>query len=333
MFRSATFKLTVWYTVIIVLISLMFSAVVYRLAASELANGLAHQSARFSNEYPAFSSNPLFREQSELADGTHQIITNLIVFNVFVFITAGFASYALARRTLQPIEMAHEQQKRFTADVSHELRTPLTALRMETEVALLDKNNSKTSLRDTLRSNLEEAAKLEQLISSLMRLTKLEATELQQQFINISLPAIVDEAVAVTTKVAQAQTITIKTDVAAGFIHGDRASLVQLLVVLLDNAIKYSKPMSVVTIKGMVQNEHATISVSDTGVGIEPRALSHVFERFYRADKARTDSSTSGYGLGLSIAKYIADMHAGCITLRSRTGHGTTATVQLPTAH
>src|SRR5206468_328883 len=98
---------------------------------------------------------------------------------------SGFASYGLARRTLRPIEESHEQQKRFTADVSHELRTPLTALKMSSEVALMDAAASKPALREALQSNLEEADKLELLINNLLRLTRLEATELQQTFSDI----------------------------------------------------------------------------------------------------------------------------------------------------
>ena len=141
---------------IIVLVSLVFSMIVYRMAVSELQAGLSHQSARLSSEFPAFSSNPQFRFADELKTGRRTIIANLAALNAIVFVCAGFASYGLARRTLQPIERSHEQQTRFTADVSHELRTPLTALKMESEVALLNTAASKKELRNALKSNIEE---------------------------------------------------------------------------------------------------------------------------------------------------------------------------------
>jgi signal transduction histidine kinase len=332
MFRSATFKLTVWYMLIIVAISLMFSLVVYHLAVNELASGLSHQSERFSNEFPAFSNNPLLRQRSELSSGTHQIITNLIVFNALVFVTAGFGSYALARRTLEPIEDAHEQQKRFTADVSHELRTPLTALKMETEVALLDKELKSPGLRAALRSNLEEADKLELLINNLLKLTKLEAEELERTFTTVSLKEVVNEAVALTHQQAEAKAITLTRTGNEGTVLGDKATLTQLAVILLDNALKYSKDGSSVEITQTSDERTARLTIIDRGVGIEKAALEHVFERFYRANKARTGGVTEGYGLGLSIAKHIADMHGGTITLSSRVGHGTTASVTLPKA-
>lgn len=330
MFRDATFKLTLWYLLIIVLISLAFSLVVYQLAMTELANGLAHQTERFSSELPAYSNNPFFHETSELVSGRHQIITNLSVFNIIVFFTAGFASYALARRTLEPIEITHEQQKRFTADVSHELRTPLTALKMETEVALLDKTLTQQDLRNALESNLEEADKLEVLINNLMRLTKLETTALQQQFSKVDMQEVIDEALAATAKSVAARKIVIDAKVKSAFVCGDRASLVQLFIVLIDNAIKYSPVASKVVIASPTNADEIVISVKDQGQGIEPKALEHVFERFYRADRARQAGATQGFGLGLSIAKHIADMHNATITLTSRLGHGTTATVTLP---
>src|SRR5665213_2436774 len=182
MFRSATFKLTMWYLGLVVLISVGFSIVLYHVATAELARGLHFQTQQIFNKFPIFDDSPLLRSGPDLSDGAHRILLRLIGFNIIVFVGAGFASYWLARRTLRPIEEAHEQQKRFTADVSHELRTPLTAIKMESEVALLNKQGSGAELRQVLQSNLEEVAKLETLINNLLRLTRLEASELQQNF-------------------------------------------------------------------------------------------------------------------------------------------------------
>ena len=334
MFRSATFKLTAWYMLIIVAITLLFSFVIYRLASDELASSLAHQSARFIDEFPAFSSNGLLRETSELNQGRREILGNLVLINIGVFITAGIASYALARRTLRPIEAAHTQQKRFTADVSHELRTPLTALHMETEVALMDKRASKTHLRQALESNLEETLKLERLINSLMRLTKLEAAELQQSFVPIAVEDIVTDALETAAAVATQRQIKLVTKKLPSVnVLGDRASLSQLCLVLLENAIKYSTAGSDVEISGSRSGDSVSIIISDHGVGIERDALQHIFDRFYRADKARTSGNTTGFGLGLSIAKQIAETHKGSVTIKSRLNHGTTAIIQLPLAN
>jgi signal transduction histidine kinase len=330
MLKSATAKLTAWYLFIVILVGIAFSIVVYNMAVGQLQAGLTHQSARFSDEFPAFSNNPEFANQRELREGKQKIITNLVVFDSFVLFCAGFASYALARRTIEPMQLAHEQQKRFTADVSHELRTPLTALRMSSEVALIDPKASKEELRNALESNIEEADKMQLLVSNLLRLTKLETEELQAHFSSVAMKETINDAITQTAKNAEFKNISVVADLNEINVTGDRASLTQLVVILLDNAIKYSPKESVVSLKLATTGTFAEVTIRDNGVGIEPKELTHIFERFYRADKARLNSSTEGFGLGLSIAKHIADIHNSQIIITSRPGHGTTAKVLIP---
>ena len=143
MFRSATFKLTMWYLALVMAISLVFSVVLYSVAAGELDRGLNNETRRIYQKFPVFEGSPVLRPGADYDSGAHRILLRLAGFNIIVLVGAGWASYWLARRTLEPIEQAHEQQKRFTADVSHELRTPLTALKMESEVALMNDKNGK----------------------------------------------------------------------------------------------------------------------------------------------------------------------------------------------
>ena len=331
MFRSATFKLTMWYLCLVMAISLIFSVVLYHVTTGELDLGLNRETQRIYNQFPVFDNSPLLRPTQDYDTGTHRILLRLVGLNIIVLVGAGFASYWLARRTLEPIEAAHEQQKRFTADVSHELRTPLTALKMESEVALMNKQNDKTALRATLTSNLEEVGKLEVLINNLLRLTRLEVDELQQNFVQQDIQVIATAAVDQVQKLAKAHNISLENAVHNLSVSGDQDSLTQLLVILLDNAIKYSPTGSKVELGSRRSGDQVILTVKDNGAGIEPAALEHVFDRFYRADnsRAKTDSA-EGFGLGLSIAKMIADVHHGTITLASRPGHGTTATVTLP---
>jgi two-component system, OmpR family, sensor histidine kinase CiaH len=331
MFRSATFKLTMWYLAIVMAISLAFSGVLYQQASGELSRGLHRESQRISSQFPVFQGNPILRMNGDLATSDQDLLFRLAGFNVIVLVAAGFASYWLARRTLAPIEEAHEQQKRFTADVSHELRTPLTALRMESEVALLNEQTTKAELRQTLESNLEEVDKLEGLINNLLRLTRLEVDELRQQFIDVSSQAIMDQALARVEKTAALRSIKLKCDGHEDhFLNGDADSLVQLLVILLDNAVKYSPNGATVSLGAMTQDGWLTFSVADHGTGIAPEDLEHIFDRFYRADSSRTKAGSEGFGLGLSIAKLIADIHGGIISISSRPGQGTTAVFKLP---
>jgi signal transduction histidine kinase len=333
MFRSATFKLTMWYLAIVMAISLVFSVVLYNVAAGELDRGLNNETRRIYRQFPVFQGSPMLRPGADYDNGAHRILLRLVAFNVVVLVGAGAASYWLARRTLRPIEEAHEQQKRFTADVSHELRTPLTALKMETEVALMNGKNGKKELQAVLNSNLEEAAKLESLINNLLRLTRLEAGELQQQFNLLSGKTVAEIAVTQVEKLAKERGIKVTTKLSKTPVSGDQDSLTQLLVILLDNAIKYSPSGSTVGLSVKTANGHAIFQVTDHGNGMKRETLEHVFDRFYRGDDgSRSKSDSNGFGLGLSIAKMVADLHGATINLESRPGHGTTATVSLPIA-
>ncbi len=333
MFRSATFKLTMWYLAIVMIISLCFSMVLYNVATNELDRGLRNETKRLYDKYPSIiEGTPTLRPGEDYDDGAHRIFLRLALFNLIVLVGAGFSGYWLARRTLRPIEQAHEQQKRFTADVSHELRTPLTALRMESEVALMNKKTGANDLRKTIGSNLEEVTKLEALVNNLLRLAHLETDELRSNFTPVDGQAVVKTALKRVGQVASSRHISMKSKMEDLPLEGDKNSLVQLVVILLDNAIKYSPDNSVVEVETRIADKKAVISVKDRGRGIDPIALEHVFDRFYRADKSRAKGGDmpEGYGLGLSIAKMIADLHDGSIRLESRAKEGTTATVTLP---
>ncbi|HVX47781.1 MAG TPA: HAMP domain-containing sensor histidine kinase [Candidatus Saccharimonadales bacterium] len=331
MFRSATFKLTMWYLGIVMAISLIFSVVLYHVTTGELGRGLHSETQRIYRQFPVFEGNPLLRPGTDYDTGAHRILLRLVGFNILVLIGAGWASYWLARRTLEPIEEAHEQQKRFTADVSHELRTPLTALKMESEVALMNDKNGKKELRAVLASNLEEADKLESLINNLLKLTRLEAGELQQQFSMTDSKTVAEAAIGQIDKAAKEHKIKLKTDLKKVALTGDQESLSQLLVILLDNAIKYGGDGSIVEVYTGQQDGDAVFKVTDHGDGMDAATLDHVFDRFYRGKgESRSKAESDGFGLGLSIAKMIADLHDGVITLESRPGKGTMATFALP---
>jgi two-component system sensor histidine kinase CiaH len=333
MFRSATFKLTMYYLAIIAVISISFSSALYHMALDDLAYGLQQQTRRISDNFPVFYDSPYLRSNAELAAGRDHLIGRLVLFNVFVLGAAGFASYALARRTLQPIEAAHKLQKRFTADVSHELRTPLTALKMEAEVALLDPNLSKTELRNVIGSSIEEAEKLTNLVNSLLRLGQLDDAEKSQLFTVFPIENALQSAILQVQAACLSQAVSVEiTGTVDAHVNGDQATLIQLFVILLDNAIKYSPSNSVVQVNAATIQHMVQVSIRDHGIGIPKNDLEHVFERFYRADSARSASTTSGFGLGLSIAKLIADSHHATVSLTSAEGKGTTATLLIPQA-
>jgi signal transduction histidine kinase len=333
MFRSATLRLTLWYLAIVMFISLLFSFALFSVTTNELNRGLHSESQSLYNQFPVFQNDPHvnFKPKPYFDTSEHRILLRLIGFNVIVLFAAGFSSYWLAKRTLEPIEAAHHQQKRFTSDVSHELRTPLTAIKMESEVALLNDQAPAKELRATLESNLEEVGKLEVLINNLLRLSRLEADELQQNFQKTNTEIVIAEAIDKVKKAADSHSIEIDTKGTSEEFFGDKESITQLISILIDNSIKYSPNGSRILVSNIKSKDSVTIKVKDEGVGIDPLALQHVFDRFYRADNSRTKTiDAQGFGLGLSIAKMIADVHKANITLTSKVGQGTTATIIIP---
>jgi two-component system sensor histidine kinase CiaH len=332
MFRSATVRLTLWYLAIAMGISLLFSVALFNVTTGELRSGLHKESQSIYNQFPVFQGDPNvnIRPDSYYHTASHVILLRLVAFNLIVLIGAGISSYLLAKRTLDPIEAAHKQQKRFTSDVSHELRTPLTAIKMESEVALLAKDLPISELRQTLESNVEEVNKLETLINNLLRLSRLEADELQQNFVTITSADVVKHAIDKVGKMAESHDIKLVSEGSSADFHGDLESLSQLLTILIDNSIKYSSPKTTIRIEYTNDKDNVIWQIKDEGVGIKADALSHIFDRFYRAESSRNKNGHEGYGLGLSIAKMIADVHNGDVTLNSQPGKGTTAIVSIP---
>ena len=327
-YKSATLKLTISYLILVMSISIIFSGVVYHFATDTLANGLIRQEARIYHAFPVFTNNRFFIQDNDIRAGSHRILADLFYFNLLVLIGSGFASYWLAKRTLAPIEASNERQKRFVADASHELRTPLTALKMDTELALLDKRAPSSELRSALQSNLEETDKLTSLLNNLLRLSQLESGAVLFKFRQLSSASIISGAISEITSRAKSKNISLEEPQNVIKLQGDRDSLIQLLVILLDNAVKYSPHGSNIRISASSDKNESVISIIDNGKGIDQESLQHVFDRFYRADKSR--SNVDGYGLGLSIAKEIADLHNGSISITSKVDFGTQASIHLP---
>ncbi|MCL4357314.1 HAMP domain-containing histidine kinase [Patescibacteria group bacterium] len=326
MFKSATFKLTVSYLVVLMVISIVFSAVVYRVGSDNLVYGLSRETQELSTAFPIFNGTQFAQPNPhDLAAARNHLLDELILTNLLVLVGGGLISYILARETLKPIEDTHEQQKRFVADVSHELRTPLTAIRMESEVALMDETMPEIELRKVIASNIEEASKLEALINNLMKLSRMEAQKLQQSFSEINLKQIAQDSITQVKPLAERHKIQLNYKGSSVKINGDPDSIAQMIVIFLDNAIKYSPNGSVVNIYSGIHAGQPYVKVTDHGKGIAANELEHVFDRFYRADAAR--SGKGGYGLGLSIAKMIADVHRANITITSTLGKGTSVNV------
>jgi len=179
--------------------------------------------------------------------------------------------------------------------------------------------NGKMNLSDAkklLNSNLEEIGKLESLSNALLKLAKFQE-ELRHEFKIISLPEVVTEAYEKVEKLAKEKSIIFENSFKDIKVFGDRESLIELFVIFLDNAIKYSPQKSKILIEIKEENKHSVVTIQDYGVGIKASDMPHIFDRFYRADHSRSKEKTNGYGLGLSIAKNIIDLHKGNISVKS----------------
>lgn len=335
MFHRPSTRLAGLYLAILMTISLFFSVLVYQLSVQELERGLRRPEPVLQLPVNAGGlsmeiRNQIITERRELFDTAQdRIIARLIIINLLILVSGGFLSYYLALRTLKPIEEAHETQSRFTADASHELRTPITAMRSENEVALM---NPKLSLKDAkqqLQSNVEELEKLSSLSDGLLRLAQLEYKDVPTDELKAS--SIIDEAVQRVMPLAETRKIHIIANSSTdAVVMGDATSLYESIVILLDNAIKYSPEASEVSLQTDKKQKHVTITVSDHGPGITADELPHIFDRFYRADSSRTKQVVGGYGLGLAIAKNIIEKHGGSLSANSILGSGSSFTIRLP---
>ena len=328
--QSAVLKLALWYLVIIMVLSATFSGVLYRISSVELNRGLRRQNI-FLNQPPP--EDPLAFEQfrlDQLQESRKRLSQNIWLVNLAILLAGGAGSYWFARRSLKPIQDAMDAQSRFTADASHELRTPLAAMQTEIEVVLRDPKLDQEMAANILRSNLEEIAKLKSLSDGLLRLARENGKSTPVE--SVTLEKITKEAVNQVSSLANDKEITITNSVSDITVLGDEQNLVELAVILLDNAIKYSEPKTTVKLSSKKHNKYGYLTVADQGQGIKASDLPHIFDRFYRADSSRSKEKVAGYGLGLSIAKKIADLHKGTIEAKSTPGKGSTFTVRLPLA-
>jgi signal transduction histidine kinase len=332
MFRDATLRLTGLYVAVLALICLFFSVNLYRVSTTELDAGLRQETVYLQNAPQfggAIDNSFLAKRDFQFNEAKQRILLGLIELDLFILILGGVGSYFLARRTVRPIEEAHNAQVRFTADASHELRTPLAAMRSEIEVALRDRKLTTIQAKQLFESNLEELQRLTGLTDSLLKLARDAEVP---KFTTVSLAGVVVDAVVNVTKAATEKNITLKTSGTTVKVKADRSSLTQLIMILLDNAIKYSPTGTIVTVETALTDATVMIRIADQGTGIAPADLPHIFERFYRADQSRSQAQVPGYGLGLAIAKQLAELHHGSLSVESTPGQGSIFTIQLPQA-
>ena len=311
LFDRAIIKLTIIYSAIILLICVGFSGAFF-----------ATTTNRF--EQAPIARMPVIDDRSDVIAVMHrrdneikqQLLTDLIVVNAIVITCGIITSYFLARRTLKPIRNNIESQKQFVANASHELRTPLSAISIENEVLLREKTLTKDQLVSQIQSNLEETKKLQRLTSNLLELSHDDDVVLTK----ISIKPLAEEAICGMKKTADIKNIRIFNNTKPIQMTVNRKMLVEIISILIENAVKYSPEKS----KILLKTEHDKIMIIDEGCGIDDEDLPHIFERFYRAEKSHT---TDGYGLGLSLAHHLAERMNLNVTAKNNSNKGTTFTI------
>ena len=315
-------------------ITFSFSAAAYRSTTRQMERALEMQERRVKNRFfnipnPPFPPNEPIIDKETVKQIEKEILTRLLLINVLILIGAGIPGYWLAGKTLKPIEEMAEKQKKFTVDAAHELKTPLTAMKTNLEVNLRDKNLDLKKAKTVLESTINDIDSLTLLTNSLILQSKYQNYKNGKRD-SINLKESAQNVIAKLEPIAKEKKIKINLDADEIKTRGDENFVRELLTILVDNAIKFSKKEGKIEISIKAKNNWAQISVKDNGIGIDEKDIPYIFDRFYKADTSRSKNEAPGFGLGLSIAKEIVEAHKGKISVKSKKGTGTEFLIKLP---
>ncbi|MBD2409411.1 two-component sensor histidine kinase [Nostoc calcicola FACHB-389] len=270
----------------------------------------------------------------ELQEELDRILWGFELGGLIVIILSGLGGWWLTRQSLQPIEQSFQQLKQFTADASHELRSPLTIVKTSVEVIMNYPERIHPANVNKLEAISSATNQMTQLVEDLLLLARTDALTNTQviEWITIPLDELLEDLVEFLEPQAVSQEITLKSEISTEvFIKGEAIQLKRLFSNLLQNALHYTPKGGTVMVSLVKLERLVAINVQDTGIGIAPEHIGLVFNRFWRADQARSQRE-GGLGLGLAIADAIARTHGGDITVTSEIGVGSCFQVRLPLA-
>lgn len=235
---------------------------------------------------------------------------------------------ATLNQMIERLEASFIQIRQFTSDASHELRTPLAILMGELEVALRSPKTN-DQLTDILSSSLEEVTRLSKVVKNLLEISRAESGQVKIDMESVNISHLLKDICEDVELLAEEKSQSLETKIESGLIiTGDAVRLHQAFLNVLDNAVKYTPEKGSILVRLIRENKWAILRVSDTGVGIPEHDVPHIFDRFYRVDKARSQD-VQGNGLGLAIVKWIVEAHHGTIMAESTVGKGTIFTIRL----
>ena len=273
----------------------------------------------------------MFKNMEFYYEAAYKTFFWLLCMALVLYIAACYFGYWLAGRNIRPISQMYARQKQFTADASHEMRTPLAVMKLAVQGLREDEDSR---LGEFAKESVEmldsEADRLSRLTENLMTLARSDEDNLPAYTEQVDMTALCHKVAAQLALLAEQKQIVLKQELQADLsVQGDELALSRLLIILLDNALKYSAAKTTVTLRGARVKEHLVIEVRDEGCGISDEDKTRVFDRFYRVDKARSRSQ-GGLGLGLSLAWAIVHQHGGSIEAFDNQPQGTVMYVQLP---
>jgi len=267
-------------------------------------------------------------DQEELENKYADLIAAFVGIALAALILVAAGGFILVRKSTAPIERSIEFMRRFMGDAAHELRTPITILRTRAEIALQQPRDSEDYV-SALAGIEVEARRLGGIVDSLLVLARADAGERQIEREPIFLDDIAIDAAGAARVLARQKNLELTVDeFEEAPVEGDPTLVRQLIMIVLDNAVKFTDAGGQVRVRVSMHEGAPTFAVEDTGIGIKPEELSRVFQRFFRGETAR--SRTDGAGLGLSIASWIAREHGAEIALTSEPGKGTKVIVTFP---
>lgn len=322
-FLKARLKLTLFYAASLFVVIVIFSSLLYTLFVNNIIN-----SNEFEGEnYSELSTN---KEFQVLNNAISRLRLTLIITDAGIIIIVTVLGYFLSNRTLKPIANSLEEQKIFISDSAHELRTPLTIMKTGIETVTNGKKQSLKEYQTLSKDLLEEINKLIVMSNDLLFLSKKDAEKLEKKWTRINISVMCEKQIKLFQPYAAKKTVLLDSEIKGQyFLKGNTEQINQLVTNLLKNAIDYNKQGGRVVLSLEKQKNNIILKIIDTGIGIAPEDLKHIYKRFYKADESRSISA-SGAGLGLSIVKEIVDLHKGLIKINSTLDKGTEVVIVLP---
>ncbi len=319
-FTKTKITFSLWYSFILFVILIVFSVFIYNLETQDVTRIVLLQD--YGNHLPKTLTNEEKEDiMLQINEVKKSFIIDLILVDDIVLLFGGGLSFFLAGISLRPIQKSFQRQKEFIADASHELRTPLAAIQTASEVALRNKNKTKENYKKVIEQTYKETSRMASMVDELLTLSRADAGMTKFAIGEVRLDEILREIIEETKPLLLSKKLNLKNiSLEKAKTKGDMHKVKQLALIIMDNAIKYTPRGGTIQVKTGGKRK-AYFTITDSGIGIAKDEQKKIFYRFYQADKAR---SGGGAGLGLSIAKWIADSHKAEIIVKSAPGKGST---------